>query len=108
MASPYTVHIDQAVLDDLQERLGQTRLPDHLQGSRWDYGTEPSYIQVTNTITSASTTRRLSELTNRSSLTCLCLLSQLASHRNHHQICMLLSKYSFGLAGAAAVLEDHI
>lgn len=48
MASPYTIHIDQAVLDDLQERLGQTRLPDHLQGSRWGYGAEPSYIQVTN------------------------------------------------------------
>ncbi len=84
MASPYTVHIDQAALDDLQERLGQTRLPDHLQGSQWDYGTEPSYIQVTNTITPASTTRRLSELTKRSSMTRLCLLS-LASHRNHHQ-----------------------
>jgi len=85
MASPYTIHIDQAVLDDLQERLGQTRLPDHLQGSHWDYGTEPSYIQVTNTITSALTTRRLAELTKRSSLTYLCLLSRLASHRNHRQ-----------------------
>ena len=46
MASPYTIHVEQAALDDLQERLRHARLPDHLPGSLWEYGTEPTYLQV--------------------------------------------------------------
>ena len=37
---PFTIDVPQAVLDDLQVRLEQTRLPDQLDGAGWDYGTE--------------------------------------------------------------------
>ena len=46
MATPFSIHIDQSAVDDLYSRLKNTRLPDHLPGSHWDYGTEPSYLQV--------------------------------------------------------------
>ena len=46
MASPYTIEVKQSVLDDLQDRLRRARTPDHISGSQWDYGTEPSYLQV--------------------------------------------------------------
>lgn len=95
MASPYTVHIDQAVLDDLQERLGRTRLPDHLQGSRWDYGTESSYLQVTHTITAASTTCNLSATDRQEQFDIFCLLLQLAGHRFYCQILLTAQQMLF-------------
>ena len=48
MASPkpFTINIAQNTLDDLKTRLQNTRLPDHIPGTGWDMGTEPSYLQV--------------------------------------------------------------
>ena len=46
MATPFTIKIEQSAIDDLKRRLERTRLPDHISGSHWDYGTEPSYLQV--------------------------------------------------------------
>ena len=43
--SPYTVSIDQAVLDDLQRRLAATRFPAPAPDDSWDYGTPVSYLQ---------------------------------------------------------------
>lgn len=45
MATPFTIKIEQSAIDDLKRRLERTRLPDHIAGSHWDYGTEPSYLQ---------------------------------------------------------------
>ena len=47
-ATPYTINVDQAVLDDLRRRLQSTRFPDHIPESGWDYGTEPSRLQARN------------------------------------------------------------
>ncbi|MEU4221720.1 epoxide hydrolase family protein [Actinoplanes sp. NPDC026623] len=35
---PYRVHVPQADLDDLADRLSRTRWPDELPGAGWDYG----------------------------------------------------------------------
>ncbi|WP_052948063.1 epoxide hydrolase family protein [Aneurinibacillus tyrosinisolvens] len=37
---PFKISIDQAVLDDLSDRLAQTRWPDRIEGSGWSYGTD--------------------------------------------------------------------
>ena len=34
----FTVHVPQADLDDLHDRLTRTRWPDELPGAGWDYG----------------------------------------------------------------------
>ena len=36
---PFRIEIPQADLDDLQERLARTRLPQPAPGDDWDYGT---------------------------------------------------------------------
>ena len=36
---PFRVNVDDAVLDDLRERLGRTRFPDEIPGTGWEYGT---------------------------------------------------------------------
>ena len=41
---PFIIDVPQMVLDDLQTRLEQTRLPDQLDGAGWDYGTELDYF----------------------------------------------------------------
>ncbi len=43
--APYTIHIDQAALDDLQHRLASTRFPAPAPEDSWDYGTPVSYLQ---------------------------------------------------------------
>ena len=43
--TPYTIHIDQAALDDLQRRLASTRFPAPAPDDSWDYGTPVSYLQ---------------------------------------------------------------
>ncbi len=43
--TPYTIHIDQAELDDLQRRLAATRFPAPAPGDSWDYGTPVSYLR---------------------------------------------------------------
>lgn len=42
---PFTVHLPQAVLDDLFERLARTRWPDEAEGAGWEYGTNLAYMK---------------------------------------------------------------
>ena len=44
-ADPFTIAISQADLDDLQQRLAQTRWPDELAGSEWDAGSHLTYMK---------------------------------------------------------------
>ena len=41
---PFTIDVSDAVLDDLQARLDNTRLPDQLDGAGWTYGTDLDYL----------------------------------------------------------------
>ena len=41
----FNIHVTDAELDDLHERLARTRFPDQLDGAGWDYGTELRYLQ---------------------------------------------------------------
>lgn len=42
---PFTINVDDAALDDLQQRLALTRLPDQLNGVSWEYGTDLDYMR---------------------------------------------------------------
>ena len=42
---PYRIHIEDAVLDDLKDRLARTRWPDEIPGSDWDYGSNLAYVK---------------------------------------------------------------
>ena len=42
---PFTIDVPQYVLDDLAVRLADTRWPDAIPGSGWDYGTDPGYLR---------------------------------------------------------------
>ncbi len=42
---PFTIHIPQADLDDLQDRLKRTRWPDEVDDAGWDYGANLAYMQ---------------------------------------------------------------
>jgi microsomal epoxide hydrolase len=42
---PFTIHVPDAVLDDLKARLARTRLTDPLQGSGWTHGTDIAYLR---------------------------------------------------------------
>jgi epoxide hydrolase len=42
---PFEVHVDDAVLDDLRERLARTRFPDEVDGAGWEYGTPTEYLR---------------------------------------------------------------
>jgi pimeloyl-ACP methyl ester carboxylesterase len=42
---PITIHIPQADLDDLQDRLRRTRWPDEVDDAGWDYGANLAYMQ---------------------------------------------------------------
>ena len=42
---PFTIHVPDDVLDDLRRRLGQTRFPDAIPGSGWDYGSNLEYLK---------------------------------------------------------------
>ena len=41
---PYEIHVDDAVLTDLRDRLSGARLPDEV-GQSWDYGTDLAYLK---------------------------------------------------------------
>lgn len=41
----FTIGIPQATLDDLRERLANTRWPDEVEGAGWDYGTDQHYLK---------------------------------------------------------------
>ncbi|HLF93363.1 MAG TPA: epoxide hydrolase [Planctomycetota bacterium] len=42
---PYKVHVDDAVLADLRDRLARTRWPDQIEGSGWTYGVDVPYMK---------------------------------------------------------------
>ena len=42
---PFEIAVDDAVLDDLRQRLADTRWPDEIPGSEWDYGSNLDYIK---------------------------------------------------------------
>src|SRR5574341_1115122 len=42
---PFQVAIPQAILDDLQARLKQTRWPEEVEGAGWRYGANLSYMR---------------------------------------------------------------
>ena len=42
---PFSVHIDDEVLEDLQDRLAATRWPNELPGAGWDYGSNLDYMK---------------------------------------------------------------
>jgi microsomal epoxide hydrolase len=42
---PYAINVPQSVLDDLKQRLANTRWPNSLPGVGWDYGADPGYIR---------------------------------------------------------------
>ena len=42
---PFTVTVPPEQIADLRQRLASTRWPDQLGGTRWDYGTDRSYLQ---------------------------------------------------------------
>ena len=45
MPTPFTIAVDQSVLDDLRHRLTHTRLPSTVAGSGWRYGTDVEYLR---------------------------------------------------------------
>ena len=42
---PYKIHVDDAVLADLKDRLARARLPGELGGAGWDYGMNLGYLK---------------------------------------------------------------
>ena len=42
---PFEIAVDDATLDDLRQRLADTRWPDEIPGSGWDYGSNLAYIK---------------------------------------------------------------
>ena len=42
---PFSVHIDDEVLEDLRNRLAATRWPNELPGTGWDYGSNQDYMK---------------------------------------------------------------
>jgi len=42
---PFRVDVPEAALDDLQARLANTRLPEQIPGTSWEYGTERGYLE---------------------------------------------------------------
>ena len=42
---PNEIHVPQSVLDDLTQRLANTRWPNTLPGVGWDYGADPGYVR---------------------------------------------------------------
>jgi hypothetical protein len=43
--TPFTCHVPDEILADLNARLKSTRFPDQLDGAGWEYGTELGYLQ---------------------------------------------------------------
>ncbi|EPY7711249.1 MULTISPECIES: epoxide hydrolase family protein [Bacillus] len=42
---PFNISIDQVVLDNLQQRISQTRWPDRIEESGWSYGTDDTVLR---------------------------------------------------------------
>jgi len=45
MPEPFAIHVSDDTLRDLKMRLRQTRWPDQIEGSGWDYGTDTQYLK---------------------------------------------------------------
>ena len=43
---PFPLHVPDAAIADLKERLGRTRLPDQTPGPAWAYGTDVAWLQA--------------------------------------------------------------
>ncbi len=43
--TPFKIHVDDAVLTDLKQRLARTRFPGEIANSDWDYGTNLAYLK---------------------------------------------------------------
>ena len=41
----FTIHVPDAALHDLQQRLALTRWPDQIPASGWQYGTDLAYLK---------------------------------------------------------------
>lgn len=41
----FNIAVSPFVIDDLRERLGRARWPDAIEGSSWEYGTNPEYLR---------------------------------------------------------------
>jgi pimeloyl-ACP methyl ester carboxylesterase len=41
----FSIHVEDAVWDDLRRRLAATRWPDQVEGADWDYGAELAYVR---------------------------------------------------------------
>jgi len=41
----FQIHVDDAVLEDLRRRLAQTRFPDQIEGTGWEYGMPLDYLR---------------------------------------------------------------
>jgi pimeloyl-ACP methyl ester carboxylesterase len=41
----FEIHVEDAVLDDLRRRLAQTRFPDQIEGTSWEYGIPVDYLR---------------------------------------------------------------
>jgi hypothetical protein len=41
----FSIDIDEAVLDDLRERLARTRWPGEAPGGAWEQGTDSAYLR---------------------------------------------------------------
>lgn len=44
--TPFSLHVDDRVLDDLGQRLARTRWPDEAPGPAWSTGSSVAYIQA--------------------------------------------------------------
>ena len=53
---PFRIHVDDAVLDDLHDRLARTRLPDQIDGTGWEYGIPLDYLARARRRTGATPT----------------------------------------------------
>jgi pimeloyl-ACP methyl ester carboxylesterase len=45
MKKPFKININQSILDDLKKRITNTRWPDEIENSKWQYGTNESYLK---------------------------------------------------------------
>ena len=45
LVTPFSIEIPESALNDLQQRLRQTRLPDQIADTSWEYGTDIHYLQ---------------------------------------------------------------
>jgi hypothetical protein len=45
MNTPFKINIKQSVIDDLKSRIANTRWTDEIENSKWEYGTNKSYLK---------------------------------------------------------------